>query len=136
MVCSPEAKREIAAGLNVDTIQPLHPTWSAATHIYQCDYVYAGGVPLRLSVKELSSKAETSAYFDELASRLGRTGTLNGLGQGAFTTTNGSAVIRKDYKVLLVDPSRLPAQFGQPPLTRSNVAITVAATIMGCWTGA
>jgi len=30
----------------------------------------------------------------------------------------------------------LPKQFGSPPDTRENDAINVAATIMGCWTGA
>ena len=64
------------------------------------------------------------------------TGELKGLGQGAFTTRDDGAVVRKDYKVLLVDTSRLPAQFGSPPQTRSEVATNVAAAIMGCWTGA
>ena len=30
----------------------------------------------------------------------------------------------------------LPAQFGSPPCTRADIAVKVAATIMGCWTGA
>jgi len=29
----------------------------------------------------------------------------------------------------------LPAHFGAPPETRADVAVKVAATIMGCWTG-
>ena len=58
------------------------------------------------------------------------------LGQGAFTTKNLSAVVRKDYKVLTVDISKLPAHFGVPPDSRADVALNTAATIMGCWTGA
>jgi hypothetical protein len=36
---------------------------------------------------------------------------------------------------LLVDASKLPANFGSPPQSRSDVALTVAVTVMGCWTG-
>jgi hypothetical protein len=136
MICAPEAKRDIGAALNVDTIAPLHPTWSPVDHIYACDYQYAGGARIAMSVKEMSSKTETTAYFDSLAQRLGRDQNLDGLGQGAFTTKGGSVVVRKDYKVLLVDTSRLPTQFGEPPESRANVGTTIAATIMGCWTGA
>ena len=35
--------------------------------------------------------------------------------------------MRKDYKVLLVDVSGLPAQFGSPPDTKGDVALNVAA---------
>jgi hypothetical protein len=36
----------------------------------------------------------------------------------------------------LVDVSKLPASFGVPAASKADVAINVAATIMGCWTGA
>jgi hypothetical protein len=49
---------------------------------------------------------------------------------------NGSAVVRKDYRVLLVDVSRLPARFGKPIASRSDMSAGVAGVIMGCWTGA
>ena len=45
-------------------------------------------------------------------------------------------MLRKDYKVLLVDTSGLPTQFGSPPQTKKDVAIGVALTVLGCWTGA
>jgi hypothetical protein len=44
--------------------------------------------------------------------------------------------VRKDNKVLVVDTRGLPARFGAPPADRGEVAVTVAATIMGCWVGA
>ena len=69
---------------------------------------------MALSVKELSSWAQTYAYFDA-RHPTGQARTLQGLGQGAFQTTDGSVVVRKDWKVLLVDSSGLPAQFGVPP---------------------
>ena len=61
---------------------------------------------MELSVKELSSWAQTKAYFRSLGTQMGQVRTLKGLGQGAFQTTNGSMVVRKDWKVLLVDTAR------------------------------
>ena len=131
MICAPEAQTEMVAVLGVHTTQPVVPTWT--DHIYSCRYTYKDAVMV-LSVKELSSKTETDAYFTSLAHRLGQTERLT-LGQGGFTTKNHSVVVRKDYKVLLVDTSGLPALFGAPLNNRGEIAITVAATIMGCWTG-
>ncbi len=137
MICAAEAQKDIYEGaVGVKTVQPVTGKWDLATHTYSCDYVYPNGALIALSVREMSSDAETTAYFDELRTKLGHTGEPIPLGQGGFTTTNGSAVVRKDYKVLLVDVSKLPAQFGVPADTRANVALNVASTIMGCWTGA
>jgi len=133
MVCSPEAQRALASTLGLPTVAPVTPTWS--DHLYSCRYVYRDGV-IAVSVKELDDKAQTTSYFHDLGTRLGDTGVLSGLGQGAFTTTDGSAVVRKDYKVLLVDVSGLPPQFGVPPTSAADVAVTVSDLIMGCWTGA
>ena len=132
MVCAPEAQRELASALGVAPVAPIAPAW--ADHVYSCRYVYADGV-IALSVKELVDRAQTTAYYRALSARLGDTGALSGLGQGAFATTNGSAVVRKDYKVLLVDTSGLPAQFGVPPTSSADIAVTVADVIMGCWNG-
>ena len=133
MICG-EAKEGIAAVVGVDTARPIVSRW--ANHLYSCDYVYAGGRKMTLSVKEMSSVAETTAYFDALAKKLHRAPELVGLGEGGFNTRDGSVVVRKDYRVLLVDVSHLPARFGTPPLTRSAFATSVATTIMGCWIGA
>ena len=35
---------------------------------------------------------------------------LANLGQGAYQTTDGSVVVRKDWKVLLVNVAKLPPQ--------------------------
>jgi hypothetical protein len=61
---------------------------------------------------------------------------LEGIGATATTTANGSVVVQKDDDVLLVDVRKLPARFGVPSDTRANAAISIAATIIGCWTGA
>jgi hypothetical protein len=133
MICESEVQRDLVELLGTKITKPLAPTW--VDHVYACQYTYGTAV-LTLAVKELSTAAETDAYFASLATKLGKVENIKGLGQGAFTTKTLSAVVRKDYKVLLVDISKLPAQFGAPPDTRANIALNVAATIMGCWTGA
>jgi hypothetical protein len=133
MLCESDVRQEVQQQLGVPITKPLAPTWK--DHVYSCRYVYGNGV-MTLSVKELANTAQTDAYFAAQARDLGKTRTIQGLGQGAFTTKNGSTVVRKDYKVLLVDVSGLPAQFGSPPDSKGDVALNVAALIMGCWTGA
>jgi hypothetical protein len=131
LVCQNQAKQDIASALG-ETASVSTPTWS--DHLYGCDYRYPTG-SIKLSIKELSSWAQTYAYFDGLAAKLGKTRNLQALGQGAFQTTDGSVVVRKDWKVLLVDTSGLPAQFGVPPTSSGDVAVTVGDIILGCWSG-
>ena len=131
MVCAHDARQEIDSALG-EKATVSHPTW--VDHLYQCRYDYPSG-SMVLSVKELSSWAETTQYFDHLAATLGKSRDLQGLGQGAFQTTDGSVVVRKDWKVLLVDSTGLPAQFGVPPTSSGDVAVTVGDVILGCWAG-
>ena len=134
MICEVEAKKDIAhSGVGFDTIEPLRPAWDKASRIYSCDYVYAAGAKMTLSVKQTSSAAAATAYFDSLAERLGKTRSLFGTGEGAYTTIGGDIVVRKDSKVLLVDVSKLPRRFGKPADTRGGIATNVAVVIMGCW---
>lgn len=68
--------------------------------------------------------------------KLGKLAPLDGIGETAFYTREGSIVARKDFKVLLVDVSGLPATFGDPPAPRASISHIIAAVIMGCWSGA
>ena len=133
MICAPEAQKDLAATLGLETVTPPTPTWLA--HTYTCQYAYPDG-HFTLSVKQLSDATTTRDYFTSLGDRLTRRMALTGLGQGAFTTADGSVIVQKDDKVLLVDVKGLPVRFGVPSDTRANAAISIAATIMGCWTGA
>ena len=135
MVCSKEAQREMASALG-EAAEVGTPSWT--DHRYACTYGYPTSTPagsFELSVKELSSWTETYAYYDALGSRLGRSRDLQSLGQAAFQTTDGSVVVRKDWKVLLVDNTGLPPHFGVPPTSSASVAVTVADVILGCWAG-
>jgi hypothetical protein len=133
MVCAKEAQKELAASLGATPVQVTTPTW--ADHVYACQYVYSTGT-FSLSVKELNNARQTTAYYAGFGTRLGRRPGRLAVGQGAYVTTDGSIVVRKDWKVLYVDASHLPPQFGQPPEAAADAALTVAATILGCWSGA
>ena len=109
------------------------PTW--IDHTYSCRYVYADGTFV-LSVKELDDRAQTLQYFAALGTQLGRLPDSTALGPDSFLTSNGSLVLRKDTKVLLVDVSHLPAQFGQPPAPPSQVSQAIGGAVLSCWTGA
>ncbi len=132
MVCAGEAQHEIAEALGLKAVRVTTPTW--VDDLYSCAYQYANG-SFTLSVKELSSWNQTYAYFDTLGSRYGKARPLGNLGQGAFSETAGSVVVRKDWKVLTVDIAALPAQFGVPPTSSADIAVTVADVILGCWAG-
>ena len=131
MVCTREAQREIAQTLGVRASVST-PTW--IEHTYSCRYRYPDG-GFVLTIKELSSWPQTLAYYSGIGRAQGRTATVPNLGQGAFQTENGSTVVRKDWKDLTVDISGLPPQFGRPPTSRGDVAVTVADVILACWSG-
>jgi hypothetical protein len=136
MICEPQATTAIARVVGVDA-KISTPTWKDA--IYACDYDYPGDATMTLSVKQLGSVDAVNAYYDKLASDLGKQEELESrgfsIGEGSFTTADGSVVTRKDNFVLLVDVGELPDQFGAPPDTRENVAVNVAVTVMECWVG-
>jgi len=133
MVCAKEAQAALVVSLGATPVQVTTPTW--ADHVYSCQYVYPTGT-FSLSVKELDNAKQTAAYYTGFGARLGRRPGRLAVGQGAYVTTDGSVVVRKDWKVLYVDVSHLPPQFGQPPQAASDAALSVAATILGCWSGA
>ncbi len=131
MVCSSEARQKLGQALGENPNTVTVPTWSA--HLYSCTYEFPQG-QMTISVKELSSEAQTTTFFDDQARQLGKRQDLYGLGQGAFLTKNGSVVARKDYKVLIVDTSGLPSSFSAGSGS-GTPAETVSTVIMGCWAG-
>jgi hypothetical protein len=130
-VCSREAQEDMKQALGVEA-RVTTKTW--IDHTYSCPYEYSNG-HFVLSVKELSSWPQTLAYFHALGKQQGVSRTLANIGQGAFQTTKGSVVVRKDWKVLLVDVTGLPARFAVPPTSSRDVAVTVADVILACWAG-
>jgi len=133
MVCQKEARNDIAATLGVKETSVTKPVWLKARHLYSCTYVYPNG-RISLTVKEFVDAGTTTAYFETVQRTYGATRQLIGLGQGAWVLKNDNVVVRKDYKVLLVDVHGIPPSFGLS-MTRSDVATNIAVAIMGCWTG-
>jgi hypothetical protein len=131
MVCTPKTAAEIAQVMGAKA-SVAAPTW--ADHLYSCGYRYGEGT-MMLSVKELSSWPQTYAHFDQLARTLHRTTPITGLGQGAFIARDGSVVVRKDWKILLVDISGVRGKVGSPPRPPGEAALYVAQAILGCWAG-
>ncbi len=131
MICRPKARQEIASALG-EFATVSHPTW--VDHLYSCQYKYPTG-SMVLSVKELSSWTQTKGYFQSLERQMGKDQVINGLGQAAVETTDGSMIVRKDWKVLLINSAGLPPRFGHPPTSSRAVAQSVADVILGCWDG-
>ena len=134
MICQSEVRGEITNALHIKATRVV-PAWNVNSHLYACTYGYPGG-KIVLSVKEMSNERETTAYFDAVEKQYGTKESLLGLGQGAFLLENQDVVVRKDYKVLLVDVHGIPASFAAPLFDRSGVSQTIASAILGCWTGA
>ena len=129
--CQAWAQEELAAALGLKgTVTDR--TW--VDHRFSCNYVYSTGT-FTLSIQELSSWDQTYAYFHKLGRQLGDIGKLGNLGQGAFQTSDGSVVVRKDWKVLLVNVASLPPNFGVPPTLTKYIAVTIADVILDCWAG-
>jgi hypothetical protein len=135
MVCEPEVAGDLAEALGVEATKVTKPTWK--DHVYSCTFVYPKG-SFVLSTKELVSEKTTTDYFNGLKQKLGLKDNLYGLGQGAFVAKNDDVVVRKDYKVLLVDVKNVPkgANAFAPAMVRPDVATNIAAVIMSCWVGA
>jgi len=104
-------------------------------------YIVEGG-PSRTFAKVKALMHGDPGLWARLTDRLaamavasGKARDLPNLGQAAFQEPDGSVVVRKDWKVLVVDITGLPAQFGVPPTSSGDVAVTVADVILGCWAG-
>jgi hypothetical protein len=135
MICTTEVRGELADTLGANAKRVTTPTWK--DHIYSCSYFFAKG-SFTLSVKELNDDKSTTDYFDGYKKTLGVKDNLFGLGQGAFVAKNDDVVVRKDYKVMLIDVANVPKALGAfvPAMVRPDVATNIASVVMSCWVGA
>ncbi|HEX2785293.1 MAG TPA: hypothetical protein VHN36_17040 [Ilumatobacteraceae bacterium] len=131
MVCGTEGQAAVNAAFNMTGLVVTTPTW--VDHLYGCTYQYPSG-SFDLSVKELPTIAATVDYFTSLKAKFTGAQPL-ALGQDGFTSADGTSVVRKDNKVLVVDVAKLPAHFGSPSQTRTVASQDIAVTLLGCWTG-
>jgi hypothetical protein len=125
-VCSDMVRESVPSSVGL----PLagEPVQAVRGDTFSCRYLFDGGA-LDLSVRDLHTLRDARTYFRGLRAREGVQDALPGLSEGGFTRTDGSVVAIKDAMILTVDVTELPPTETQ----RSNVAIEVAATVLGCW---
>jgi hypothetical protein len=132
MVCAPEAQEDVQnlIGVVATKVGPIQ----YANHTTTCRYVYPNG-SFTLVVQDLPNDITTTRTYDALAGKLGKTDTIDLPGAQAFSTTDGSVVLRRDTKVMLVDVTQLPATFGNPPSPRADAARLIMKAVLNCWVG-
>lgn len=96
---------------------------------FTCRYAFADGA-LQMSVTDLHTIRRAHGSFRELE-QTQSVESLTGLGQGGFRRADGSVVAIKDAMILTVDVASLPPT----PFDKSGIAIDLATTVLGCWSG-
>lgn len=132
MVCSDDIRAQVRKVLQLSAPAPVRSSWQ--DQLYTCAYTLPMG-QLVLSVKQSDGKAAARAYFESLRTRLGGAEPLLGLGEQAYGTKTGTAVVLKDNMTLQVDATGLPEVFGSQQQRRTDLAYEIASDVLGCWTG-
>ena len=132
MVCSDEIRGKVQQVLKLPALPTVHSTW--IKQVYTCTYDLPVG-PLVLTVRVAATKAAANAAFQaRQTATVGATG-LNGLGERAYATPDGTATVIKDAMTLTVDATGLPPVFGAEQQQRTDLAYEIASDVLGCWTG-
>ncbi|HEX8094616.1 hypothetical protein [Jatrophihabitans sp.] len=132
MICSDDIQDQVATVLKLNAPAPVRSSWQ--DQLYTCTYTLPMGTMI-LSVKQSASKPAARGYFLGLRPGLGSTEPLLGLGEQAYATKTGVAVVLKDDMTLRVDTTRLPVVFGTQQQRRTDLAYEIASAVLGCWTG-
>jgi hypothetical protein len=132
MVCAPEAQQDIQdlIGVVPTAVGPIQ----YANHTSTCRYAYANGA-FTLVVQDLPNDITTTRTYEALAGTLGKMDSIDLPDAQAFTTNDGSIVLRRDTKVMLVDVTQLPGTFGSPPSPRADAARLIMKAVLNCWVG-
>jgi hypothetical protein len=132
MVCSDEIRGEVADALNLASVPAPASAW--ADHVYTCTYT----PPMGRLVLSVTVAPSTAAAHDRLAvmrDQLGAGVEEPGMGQQAYSASNGTILAAKDNMVLRVDATALPDDLGATHQHRVDVARLLAAGVFNCWTG-
>lgn len=132
MVCAPEAQQDIQdlIGVVPTAVGPVQ----YANHTSTCRYAYPNGA-FTLVVQDLPNDITTTKTYEALAGKLGKIDSIDLPDAEAFTTNDGSIVLRRDTKVMLVDVALLPGTFGSPPSPRADAARLIMKAVLNCWVG-
>ena len=132
MVCSDEIRGKVQQVLTLPALPTVHSTW--IKQVYTCTYDLPVG-PMVLTVQVAPTKAAADAAFEARQKATAGATVLNGLGEHAYATPDGTATVIKDAMTLTVDTTALPAVFGAEQQKRTDLAYEVASDVLGCWTG-
>jgi hypothetical protein len=127
-VCEPMVRDSVPASVGLPLIG--EPVSALRGDTFSCRYAFEGGV-LDLSVRDLHTVSQARKYFRAVRGREGVDDALTGLAEGGFTKADGSVVAVKDAMILTVDVTALPPT----QIDRTGIAIELASTVLGCWTG-
>ncbi|MEO6501621.1 MAG: hypothetical protein ABIQ09_06885 [Jatrophihabitantaceae bacterium] len=130
MVCAGRVSEAVKTVLKLSAPAPTSTSWQ--DQLYTCTYTLPMG-KMVLSVKESASKPAARDYFQALRVRLGDTEPLLAVGEQAYATKTGTAVVLKDSMTLRVDTTGLPEVFGPQEQRRTDLAYEMATIVMGCW---
>jgi hypothetical protein len=131
-VCGDEIRGKVEQALALPAPPATRSTWADGT--YTCTYSLPAG-PMTLTVQVLPGRAQAGAELDARRARTAGAQPLAGLGERAWGTPAGTAVVLKDAQILTVDTTGLPAVFGANDQKRADFAYEVASDVLGCWTG-
>ena len=132
MVCSDEIRGKVQQVLKLPALPTVHSTW--IKQVYTCTYDLPVG-PMVLTVQVAPTKTAANAAFQARQTATAGATQLNGLGEHAYATPNGTATVIKDAMTLTVDTTALPAVFGAEQQKRTDLAYEIASDVLGCWTG-
>jgi hypothetical protein len=107
-------------------------TWADGTYV--CRYTLPMG-EMTLSDQVFPDAATARGRMATRQADDGSARTLPGLGQQAYGSDRGIAVVLKDDQILTVDTTDLPERFGVNDQRRTDLAYEVASDVLGCWTG-
>jgi hypothetical protein len=132
MICSDDIKAKVRQALQLPTAPATHDTWDGGA--YTCRYALPMG-EMTLSDQVFPDAATARARIAAQEALDGSARPLSGLGQQAYGSDRGLAVVLKDDQILTVDTTGLPERFGANDQRRTDLAYEVASDVLGCWTG-
>ncbi len=126
-ICEDMVRNAVESSLGTPLPGAQSGVWAGST--YTCTYPLTGG-QLVLRVDNLQTRQKARIAYDQLSkAAVGRT-RLNGLGDRAYQSADGTLVATKDQFVLHIDPSAVP-----PPASKSDLAFAAVVAVLSCWSG-
>jgi hypothetical protein len=132
MVCGDEIRGKVQQVLQLPALPTVHSTW--VKQVFTCTYDLPVG-PMVLTVQVAPTKTAADAAFQARQKATAGATSLDGLGEHAYATPDGTTTVIRDAMTLTVNTTKLPAVFGAQQQKRTDLANEIASDVLGCWTG-